>query len=458
MSDWRIINSDVLDGLRSLPDASVHCVVTSPPYFGLRSYGTEQWEGGSADCDHLNHPGAATGNKGALTVTPMRGDVCARCGARRIDRQLGLEATPDEYIERMVAVFAEVWRVLRPDGTAWVNMGDSYASSTDASYGGLGASSVFRKPGRSHSLAKIALDGGGRAARGNYKPKDLMMMPARLALALQGDGWWLRSDIIWCKRAPMPESVTDRPTSAHEHIFLLSKAEKYFYDAQAVREANTINPNWDYGSEKYRRNITQDEYKIDGDNRNRKPYPKGWSGLAPAGPNGAGRNLWNYWLLSPEPYAAAHFATFPTEIPRRAILAGTSERGCCSECGAPWRRVVERTFVPQPNVSAANGIRGVLSQKPMDASNGWQGVPRGSTHSDTTGWQPTCRHTDAPLVPATVLDPFSGAGTTLLVAQRLGRRSIGIELNAEYIQMAEKRIQSDPAAMNMRMELVEEPA
>ncbi len=400
MSDWRIIHADVLDGLRGLPDASVHCVVTSPPYFGLRSYGVEG--------------------------------------------QLGLEATHAEYLGRMVAVFAEVSRVLRPDGTCWVNMGDSYAGSGKGRNGDGSHSEGHDKQhtnrGTIEGLLNKSVDIDG------LKPKDLMMMPARLALALQDAGWWLRSDIIWCKRAPMPESVTDRPTSAHEHIFLLSKAERYFYDAEAVRSASL--PASIRRAENKKNGAIGEGKRSDG-----MAYSSAFDDYHL---NPAGRNLWNYWLLSPEPYAEAHFATFPTEIPRRAILAGTSEMGVCSECGAPWRRMVERTFIRQQDVSAARGVRGALDQKPMDVSNHWDGVPRGSIHANTTDWQPTCRHTDVSTVPATVLDPFSGAGTTLLVAQRLGRRSIGIELNAEYCEMAHKRIQSDPAAMNMRMELVED--
>lgn len=194
----RILEGDCREVLRTLPDASVQCVVTSPPYYGLRDYG--------------------------------------------VAGQLGLEATPDAYIATMVEVFREVRRVLRPDGTCWVNMGDSYASGTKGS-GGTGKSTLMMD-GREEMKRIATADRSNAAAKfeprrfdmGGAKPKDLLMMPARLALALQADGWWLRSDIIWAKPNPMPESVTDRPTNAHEHIFLLTKSARYFYDADAVRE------------------------------------------------------------------------------------------------------------------------------------------------------------------------------------------------------------------------------
>ncbi len=272
-------------------------------------------------------------------------------------------------------------------------------------------------------------------------------MPWRLAFALQQDGWILRSDILWLKKAPMPESVTDRPTSAHEHIFLLSKAERYYYDADAVREPHKEPERVQAEIERqHRRRLDNAGLKLGNELVNHSTQWRGEKDTA-----NAGRNLWSYWLLSPEPYNAAHFATFPTEIPRRAILAGTSERGVCSECGAPWRRVVERSGGNwQQRKEAGDPVRYGM-QPPSNAL----AFPLGKVSTETTGWLPTCKCNCPDTIPATVLDPFSGAGTTLLVAQRLGRRSIGIELNSEYCEMAEKRIQSDPASMNMRMELLD---
>ena len=361
---WAIDCSDVLDGLRSLPGECVHCVVTSPPYFALRDYGTATWTGGMPDCDHAapfipinsEDPGirhsTLQGGKKSITVgriAEQYRNTCGTCGAVRIDRQIGLEATAADYVTRMVEVFAEVKRVLRRDGTLWLNLGDS------------------------------------------YKDKDLAMMPARVALALKADGWWLRSDIIFAKKSPMPESVTDRPTSAHEHVFLLSKASQYFYDVEAVKQAT--------------------------------------------------HNLRNVWHLSPEPFSDAHFATFPTEIPRRAILAGTSERGCCPACGAPWIRIVETSYV-NPGHRTTNGPRS-LAQRHETAGF----AVRLEKDVQTTGWQPTCTHGLDPQ-PAVVLDPFAGSGTTLMVALRHGRRAIGFDLSPQYVELAERRISDDAPLFN----------
>lgn len=371
---WEIMQADVLEGLATLPSESVHCVVTSPPYLGLRDYGVE----------------------GAI----------------------GLEATPEEYICKMVEVFREVWRVMRPDASLWLNLGDSYAGAGDRpNNGGKGNEHGQQKK---HKTPDKAI---------GLKPKDLMMMPARVALALQADGYYLRSEITWCKRAPMPESVRDRPTSATEKIYLLTKSASYFYDAEAVREAHA--EPW-RGQGEHESHTPHNGRLDDPTGKQQATFTVGTRVYNPAG-----RNQWNYWLLAPEPYAAAHFATFPTEIPRRAILAGTSAKGCCSECGAPWRRVVKSTY------------EHINYTKPREYSSyiASQGAVM-NKHNSTIGWQPSCPHTDAPLVPATVLDPFAGAGTTLLVALRHGRSALGIELNPEYVRMAQERIVNDAPMFN----------
>ncbi|MCP5404620.1 MAG: site-specific DNA-methyltransferase, partial [Pseudomonadaceae bacterium] len=240
---YTIHTGNVLDILPTLPANSVQCCVTSPPYWGLRDYQTGTWEGGDPECDHktMRSIGASTlrndgrdrigtlpHEKTAAIVVPA-GGVCPKCGARRIDQQLGSEATPEEYVANMVAVFREVRRVLREDGTLWLNLGDSYNGS-----GGAGGD--YAAGGLKDGQPKF----GGRNV-GTLKPKDLVGIPWRVALALQADGWWLRSDIIWHKPNPMPESVTDRPTKAHEYIFLLTKSARYYYDAEAVKE-NSVDP------------------------------------------------------------------------------------------------------------------------------------------------------------------------------------------------------------------------
>jgi len=258
-----------------------------------------------------------------------------------------------------------------------------------------------------------------------------MMMPARVALALQADGWWLRSAITWCKRAPMPESVTDRPTSATEMVFLLTKSQRYYYDAEAVREAAL------YGRREWS-NAEANLHRAGGDTERIAGLP---GATVSGGDPSTGRNMWNYWLLSQEPYPDAHFATFPTEVPRRAIAAGSSEKGCCSTCRAPWVRVVEREHPGDrgkivPTYEAA----GVLNQRMHPGEH-----RRGA--SSTTGWRPTCAHPGDP-VPCVVLDPFAGAGTTLMQALRMGRRAIGIELNPDYVTLARDRIIDDAPLLN----------
>jgi DNA modification methylase len=308
MNRLQILTGDCRDILPRLPAQSVQTCITSPPYWGLRDYGTAQWEGGEAGCDHKRFNGYPSGLQGSKESTyngKFEKLVCGKCGARRIDLQFGLEATSEEYIAKMVAVFRAVWRVLKPDATCWINLGDSYATSNPAGRrdSGNGTSAKFGD----HEIAGSF----GESTRRNVglKPKDLCMMPARLAMALQAAGWYLRSEIVWHKPNPMPESVTDRPTKAHEMIYLLAKQERYFYDAEAIREP-------DLGTD-HARNVVE---AIDSSNGFLSPHSK----IRTAnGRNGTGRNKRTVWTIATQPYAEAHFATFPEEIPKLCILAST---------------------------------------------------------------------------------------------------------------------------------------
>lgn len=323
---WWVECCDVLDGLRAMPSESVNCVVTSPPYWGLRDYG--------------------------------------------IEGQIGLEPTFPEYVAAMVALFTEVRRVLRKDGTLWLNVGDSYAGSWGAQsregYGDHSSKLEGGDSGRARQIGahpKMLLTGSAKKTPG-LKPKDLIGAPWRLAFGLQDDGWWLRSAITWCKRAAMPESVMDRPSTATEMVFMLTRSPRYFYDADAVRE-----PYSEGSLDRY------DAPMQDVEAQNRQPGGSQERVNRLRAPNPLGRMLRNFWLLGPEPYPDAHFATFPTEIPRRCILAGCPKDGV-------------------------------------------------------------------------VLDPFSGAGTTAMVALRHDRRAIGLELNESYCAMARKRIVNDAPMFN----------
>lgn len=299
----RILVGDALEQIRALPSESVHCVVTSPPFWGLRDYGVEG--------------------------------------------QIGLEKDPRDYITRLMAVFAEVRRVLRRDGTFWLNMGDCY---TD---GGRGDDTGSTLQGSRHGQreSRVAVNRKGARPFG-LGPKQLIGMPWRLAFALQENAWTLRADVIWSKPNPMPESVTDRPTKSHEYVFLFSKSRRYYYDHRAIAEPQSEN-------ERTRRLREQKEgltrsYDLQRD----KPH-----GQQPPGKTGAAksaaarhrlamlgtRNARTVWTITPRAFGEAHFATFPPELPRRCILAGSSSR-CCELCGAPWR--------PIYSVPVATGGRG----------------------------------------------------------------------------------------------------
>ena len=416
-----ILEGDCLAVLPTLAADSVQCCVTSPPYWGLRDYG--------------------------------------------VSGQLGMEPTYQEHIAALVAVFREVRRVLRSDGTLWLNYGDCYATAPN------GRSAADTKAAGNDD--RTFRDKPFSTVGGSLKPKDLAMLPARVAIALQEDGWWVRSEIIWAKPNPMPESCTDRPTSSHEKIYLLTKRAKYFYDAEAVREIEAV-PDWDNGTRVFGGKNKHGANAKHGDRTTgrlataRVKVPGGWD--RGDGAHGTihregrteaeyqdvdvkgGRNLRNVWTIATSPFPEAHFATFPPELAERCIKAGTSERGCCPTCGAPWRRVVERG---EPDAewqrrcgADASGAYDGQSTKGHDsagvqnASDVKRRILAGLGTKRQNGWAPTCCCPPADPVPCVVLDPFAGAGTTLAVARELGRSAIGIELNPEYVAMAWRRLQA----------------
>jgi DNA modification methylase len=375
---FTLLPGDVREQLATLPENHFHTCVTSPPYWGLRDYG--------------------------------------------VDGQLGLEKSPGEFIANMVDVFALVRRTLREDGTLWLNIGDSYNA---AGRDGHGTREGCKQGTNRASANKADMV---RPSAANLKPKDLCMIPWRLALALQADGWWMRSVICWHKRSPMPESVTDRPTSSWEPIFLLAKSERYYYDAVAVAEPSASG-SWEIDQAKRMAHVASTGGAIGG-------------GTSNVSSTGTTRNLRNVWTLSSEPFREAHFAVFPSEIPHRAIAAGTSERGCCAECGAPWERVVTTASCGQ-QLGSAVGREGELRN-----DSAVRAGRVGSVTSTTTGWQPAC-HCNAAVVPCRVLEPFAGSGTTLLEAIRMGRDVTGIELNPDYCRMIERRIEREAGLFAM---------
>ena len=272
MATQRIIEGDCIEGMRTLPDASVHCCVTSPPYWGLRDYG---------------HAG-----------------------------QIGLESTPEAYVARMVEVFRDVRRVLRDDGTLWLNLGDSYNSAASGQNGMSGTLDGGKPCGGSGTTA------GRRELIKSLKPKDLVGIPWRVAFALQADGWWLRQDIIWHKPNPMPESVRDRCTKAHEYVFLLTKSERYFYDAEAIKvEASQATSDRNkYG---FKGALKGQFAGTPGEDR----WQEGRPIESPAFAVDGKANRRSVWTVTTKPYRGAHFATMPPDLVEPCILAGCPEGG-----------------------------------------------------------------------------------------------------------------------------------
>lgn len=328
--------------------------------------------------------------------------------------EMGSEDTPQAFVAHLVDVFREVRRVLHPAGLLAVNLGDSYAGSGKGPTGHNGLGDQAERQGFVN-----------QRAGGTVPAKSLNLIPERFALAMLEDGWIVRSRLAGVKIAPMPESVQDRPTSAWEHVYLFSKQGRYFWDQEAVRSTPTSDHTQQYETKVYR----------DGD------YHRNGIGSVSLGLSAAaGANLRNWFYWPPANFAGAHFATFPPSVPELFIKAATSQAGQCAACGAPWVRVVEREPGFQARRQYDDGMRGRRTGAALDSD--YRGV--GITRSTTTGWSPSCAcQTDQPPVPQLVLDPFAGSGTSILVANRLGRRGLGLELNPDYAQMARDRIQQD---------------
>jgi DNA modification methylase len=435
----RLYQGDALDILERMPSASVHCAVTSPPYWSLRDYQTGTWEGGNPDCDHRIRHGKVQGNpeyninRPSRVLTTMSGDFplhkCPRCGARRTDQQIGAESHPDLYVSRLVEVFSELRRILRDDSTFWLDIGDTFGP------------------------------------KGDWKRPGMVGIPHRLAFALQDDGWILAMEHIHSKPAPMTESVTNRCTKSHNYVFMFVKKAGYFFDQFAIREKSA-----DSGT----------------------------------------RNKRSVWTVSHSGYKGSHFSVFPPALILPCIKAGTSEKGCCTECGAPWKRVVERTRQPtrpgeNSKITDVNGERlngevtgnrdperhvtslrhlgwypsckcyGLPPMPPAPVyGKDWSGVQRSKGIDDAVAgrrharpkdrakgvnvqpdgpddpvresiyyeWvrqaRELCRqaeeeHGDS-VEPCVVLDPFIGSGTTAVACMGLGRYSMGIDLSEEYLK------------------------
>lgn len=440
----QIICGDCREVMRTWPDGCVHCVVTSPPYYGLRCYGVEPsvWAPPQAESDDwrtcvhqweshvqpaangITHDGGMTGDTlsgKSATRKPKKSDFCSKCGAWR--GCYGLEPTIELYVQHTVEIFREVRRVLRDDGTLWLNIGDSYNA---AGRNGHGARVGYKQ---GTNRASATGQDSPRPSSDALKEKDLCMIPARVALALQADGWYLRQDIIWHKPNPMPESVSDRCTKAHEYLFLLSKSPMYYYDAEAIKEAPSgVSGGLVFGGKNKGVAKRGNGIRISGREFSREDRERYMT---------EGANKRSVWTVATAPFKAAHFATFPPELIRPCIRAGTSQKGCCPKCGAPWVRVVEKSKTFQSGSErSGNRIKGKQDLSASD-KNSTPDVRMGPCNeSRTIGWEPSCGCEAADSVPCVVIDPFGGSGTTGMVAAQEGRDYILIEKNPEYVEMA----------------------
>ncbi len=437
---FEVLLGDCIESMKKLPAESVDMCVTSPPYYCLRDYGTASWDGGDENCDHLGKPviqrvgfnerytgkAPVKSNKQGELREPFKGE-CGKCGAKRVDDQIGLEATLGGYIDNMVSVFNEVHRILKPEGTLWLNLGDSYNGS-----GGAGGD--YNKGGLKEGQPKYP----GRNEP-TLKRKDLMGVPWRVAFALQEAGWYLRQDIIWAKPNCMPEPVKDRCTKSHEYLFLLTKQEKYYYDHIAIKEPVLT------------ASLKRAETSWDSDHPSTGFHGNGihTEKMGTRFVDPAGRNKRSVWTVSPKPYKGAHFAVFPPELIEPCILAGTSAYGCCSKCGKAYLRFIQNGGQEAIDESKgetqgrmkANGVKATDTQRRKKMSGASHSKWRSENPDIMLGWQPNCE-CDAEVVPAVVLDPFGGSGTTAGVAVKHGRNAILCELNEEYAALIPSRVES----------------
>ena len=453
--------------LQALPDRSVHCAITSPPYFNLRDYRTGTWEGGSAQCDHKavtpkKRPELVGGGCSSWSTrddSSPYADTCGKCGARRVDKQIGLEASPAAHLEALLRVFSECWRVLRDDGVLLINYGDSYACKAN---------------GRSAAEVK-ALGVDSRTFRdkpfssaGFLPAKNLLGLPWRLAFALQESGWILRSCLPWFKVNSLPESVSDRASVAHEYVFLLTKRGRYWYDADAVRRpAPYGRREWtsvagimaSIGGGRGHGTVRGADPSAGRSFRTSDAYPLALADQLEAVDAeverlsllrchlenlGEARGLLTDTDGEPlalnlvsEPSREAHFATFGTNLVKPLLLSCCPET-VCAVCGAGYARAVSISSSYDGQRAGQEVYTGqAYGDRPQSAPRGAK-KNFGETHREDRGFSASCG-CNAGTAPGVVLDPFMGTGTVAYVARALGRRAIGIELSSEYLEIARRR-------------------
>ncbi len=421
-ADWSVDCGDSTDWVWKLRANSVHAAITSPPYYSLRKYLPD------------GHPDA--------------------------DREIGTEQSPSEYVDNLVEVFRGVRRALHPSGVLWLNLGFSYAQS---GMGGNPAESEHRKQATNVG----SLIEGRKPPRG-WKPKDLIQPPFFVSEALREDSWYLRGSCPWVSRNKMPESADDRPGSACEMVFLLSKEPDYFFDMTAVRRASKdpeddsrrMRDSWKKGKQHRENSISAfyaqgDAPRESDGNRNFRNSDLWFDsvGMLLAGHlDGTEDDTLLGFDVNTQPDKKNHFAQMPRKLIRPMILAGTSEHGCCPHCSAPWIRVTEKERVAtrpgnetklsavQLKLDRTQGNRNGLGGSTLQSVVGNRDPERHVTATRTVGWEPSCKCAGNEPVPCVVMDPFVGAGNVLAVARELRRRAIGADLNEEYVKLARKRI------------------
>ena len=407
MKKNHIYQGDNVEVLKTFPDESVDCVVTSPPYWGLRDYDQED--------------------------------------------QLGLEETPEEFVKNLVNVFSEVKRVLKSTGTCWLNLGDSYMSS---SYGmneshdpkNNKTKNMNKRKDKSCNYCKkiykgtknqrfcskqcAGVDNTPRDKKNILKPKNLVGIPWRVAFALQSDGWYLRQDIIWAKPNPMPESVQDRCTKSHEYIFLLTKSPKYFYDIDAIRE-----PLAESSIGRLKQNIDK---QVGTTRANGGAKSNG--NFKATGSIEKGANKRSVWTITTKPYKEAHFATFPIELPTYCIRAGCPEK-VCKKCGKHYIDVYEEKLEELSEVYNGKATKDYSKAKAQNPSDTKRRILESMRKQKILiESKPQC-NCNVGFEGGIVLDPFMGSGTTGLAARNQQRNYVGIDLNPEYIEIAKRRLQ-----------------
>ena len=399
-----IICGAMPEATKVFPDGYFNCSISSPPYWALRDYGTATWEGGNPDCSHevgrFKYKVSDKQKSNTGSAGHQARDICPHCGAKRTDKQLGLEPTFEEYIDKLCTIYDEVKRVLRDDGTCWVNLGDTYGSGS-------------RTTNCEDSLAKGKIRGTpvkNRPAIGY--DKCLLLIPQRFAIEMVNRGWILRNVIIWHKSNPMPSSAKDRFTVDFEYVYFFVKSKKYWFSPQyePVMESTLQR-------DKYTRILAQDG-----------PQAIRHNHETPSNP--LGRNKRTVWTIPTQPYPQAHFATFPEKLVEPMIKAGCPEF-VCTKCGKAREKIYDTEYSGQSMSDTEKYANPAENTAPT--------FGRGIVKNYFKGY--TDCGCNADFRPGIVIDIFAGSGTTLQVAARLRRDWIGIELKPEYIEMAEKRAQ-----------------